>query len=314
MHLLTPVVPFEPVTTEWIPEEDNWISQVKFDGVRVLTYYDGSNIKLYNRKLHERTLHYPELTDITSYCEASSIILDGEIVAFVNGKPAFYQVMKRDGIRNLNRVKTLRTSIPVVYMIFDILHLNDQSLTNLPLSERQARLRDVIRPQDSVQLVDNFTDGHELYEAVRANGLEGIVMKDKHSLYAINGKDARWRKKKCFKDIIAVVGGVTVKEGTVNAFLLGLYDHDNQLHYIGKSGPGRFTQADLAQVTQFVKTIAQPTKPFQERVSAQGAVWLTPRLTLKVEFLEWTPANTLRHPTTQAFVTADPQTCRFETV
>lgn len=68
---LKPVVPFEPKSTEIIPIGKNWIGRVKWDGVRVLTYYDGLKVKLFNRKLNERTSQFFELVNIKSYCSAN---------------------------------------------------------------------------------------------------------------------------------------------------------------------------------------------------------------------------------------------------
>ncbi|QRG65581.1 hypothetical protein JNE38_18435 [Brevibacillus choshinensis] len=74
---LTPVFPFEPISTDVFPEGTQWVAQVKWDGVRVLTYYDGQEVRLFNRKQNERTLHYPEIADISSYFHGVSVILDG---------------------------------------------------------------------------------------------------------------------------------------------------------------------------------------------------------------------------------------------
>jgi bifunctional non-homologous end joining protein LigD len=68
----SPVVPFEPISTEVLPTGDQWISQVKWDGVRISVYYDGHNVSLMNRRLNNRTLQFPELTDIQKFCSAES--------------------------------------------------------------------------------------------------------------------------------------------------------------------------------------------------------------------------------------------------
>ncbi|MDB5052920.1 MAG: ligase [Bacilli bacterium] len=95
---LEPVIPFEPIRSNSIPEGSVWIHQIKWDGVRVLTYYDGFKCRLFNRKLNERTNQYPELLDVKSYCHSDSVILDGEIIALgSDGKPSFHEVMRRDG-------------------------------------------------------------------------------------------------------------------------------------------------------------------------------------------------------------------------
>jgi bifunctional non-homologous end joining protein LigD len=315
MMKLTPIVPFEPIRSDEIPEGPEWIAQVKWDGVRVLTYYDGDEVKLFNRRLNERTFHYPELTEISAYCSAKSAILDGEIIALKNGKPSFYEVMKRDGIKNLDNVKAVQRRVPITYMIFDIIYLNNQWVTSYPLSERQKMLTEMITPNDEVQLVTNFADGKKLFEAIKLHNLEGVVFKDLTSTYTINGKDGRWMKKKYYRDLIAVVGGVTRRDATVNSLLLGLYDQEGRLWYIGNAGTGKLTQKDWQDISAGIKPLIQETMPFANKPErSKGAVWLKPELTVKVTFAEWVDGHTLRQPSIQAFVKVPPHECLLPVV
>ncbi|MDR7315880.1 ATP-dependent DNA ligase [Brevibacillus nitrificans] len=73
---LEPILPFEPISTDTIPSGDNWVAQIKWDGVRMLTYFDGNEVRLVNRKLNDRTVQYPEFLDLSRYCHATSVILD----------------------------------------------------------------------------------------------------------------------------------------------------------------------------------------------------------------------------------------------
>jgi bifunctional non-homologous end joining protein LigD len=308
---LKPIIPFEPVVTDAPPSGERWIAQVKWDGVRVLTYVENGQVKLFNRKKNERTHHYPELAQVSDYCTASSVILDGEVIAWREGKPSFYEVMKRDGLRQMNKVPQAMKRVPITYMVFDLLYLNGEWMTDCPLAERQAQLNQIIRPVDHVRLVPNFTDVDGLYEAVRQQGLEGIVVKDLTSAYVIGGKDGRWRKQKVTHDLIAVVGGVTFRGKVVNSLLLGLYDNWDRLHYIGHAGTGKLTQADWRDITKRVTPLVQTEMPFYnrpERIS--GAIWVTPLLTVKVNYLEWVDGHSLRQPSIQGVVDADPLSCR----
>jgi len=225
---MKPLKPFEPISTDDIPAGSSWVGQVKWDGVRVLTYNNGQETKLFNRKLNERTAHYPELTDISQYCSANSIILDGEIIALKDGKPSFYKVMKRDGLTNLQHIERLRKAVPITYMVFDVLYLNGKWVTTESLLERQQLLKKIITPNDFIQLVDNFHDAKALFDIVKKQQLEGIIVKDLTSTYLINGKDARWRKKKFYQDLIAVVGGVTLRGSIVNSAFFGIYQWKSQ--------------------------------------------------------------------------------------
>jgi len=312
--LLKPIFPFEPITTEELPEGDQWIAQVKWDGVRLLTYYDGLHVRLFNRKANERTLHYPEVADIKSFCTADSVILDGEIIALgQDGKPSFHEVMRRDGIRRMEQVQLAQKSVKITYMIFDVIFYNGEWINQRSLKDRIDLLSNIIMPNDYAQLVTSHPDADALFEVIKQNGMEGIVIKDLSSHYAVAGKDKRWQKKKVIKDLYAVVGGVTYRAGVVNALLLGLYDEKGQLWYIGHAGTGRLTHEDWGNITHIVEDLKITKSPFSnipER--SKDATWIKPALIVKVNYLEWTTKRSLRQPSIQSLVNADKSNCTFK--
>ncbi|OZB95976.1 RNA ligase family protein [Paenibacillus sp. XY044] len=308
----TPIAPFEPIMTDALPSGEQWIAQIKWDGVRMITYYDGEDVQLVNRKGNNRTRQYPELLDIASYCRADSVILDGEIIALVNGVPSFHQVMKRDSLRVEQQIKARVQQVPIVYMIFDILYYNGEWVNGRPLRERQQLLEEAVIPTGHVQLVPSYTDVPLLYDVSVQHRLEGIVVKDINSVYALGGKDKRWQKRKNIQDVNAVVGGVTFRDGIVNALLLGLYTEDGRLVYIGHAGTGKLKVADWRSITERAADMAVKERPFANQPERQkGAVWIRPEWVVKVNFLEWTPGGTLRQPSIQAFVDVPPGDCRL---
>lgn len=312
---LKPVLPFEPIAADRIPQGEQWVYQIKWDGVRMLVYSDGTEVRLVNRRLNDRTMQYPELTAIRDYCTADTVILDGEVIALLDGKPSFQQVMRRDGVRKLSQVEIARRQVAVTYMIFDVLYYNGQWVTDRPLQERQQLLASIVRPNERVQLVANFPDGEALFQVAEQHELEGIVCKDMTSKYAEGGKDKRWQKKKLYKDVIAAVGGVTYRDGIVNAVLLGLYDDAGRFVYIGHAGAGRMTVEDWRNLTEQVKGMRIEERPFANVPERhKTAVWLRPTLTMKIKFLEWTSYGTLRQPNIQSFVDVAPAECTFEQV
>lgn len=312
---LKPIIPFEPVKTDIIPVGDEWVSQVKWDGVRLLTYYDGDTVRLFNRKLNERTYHYPELLNITTYCTANSVILDGEVIALGDdGKPSFPTVMRRDGIRRFEKVNDVRKHVPITYMVFDVIYYNGIWMNEQKLTDRMRRLKEIIVPSPFIQVVPSFTNSNELFEVIKAQGMEGIVIKNLNSPYFINGKNDRWQKKKNIQHIHAVVAGVTLRSGIVNSLLLGLYDEKNNLIYIGHSGTGKLKQKERIQLTTLIQPLIVNRSPFINKPERmKDSIWLKPILTVKVTFLEWLPTKRLRHPTVQAFVQVPPSKCKFET-
>ncbi|SEN29542.1 non-homologous end-joining DNA ligase [Lihuaxuella thermophila] len=310
---MKPIIPMEPSRSDSIPQGQEWVAQVKWDGVRVLTYYDGREVRLYNRKMHERTLHYPEIIDIHSYCDADSVILDGEIIALgSDGKPSFHEVMRRDGIRRMEKVAQAQKRVPVTYMIFDVIYKNGIWLNQRPLIERIKILSDLIQPNDYVQLVSSHDDGQALFHAVRQHGMEGIVMKKTNSPYRIGKKDDVWLKIKNYRDLIAVVGGFTLSGGMVNAVLLGLYDEQGRFWYIGHAGTGKLTQQDWRELTERLKSNVSKDRPFVNKPDRSlKAYWVKPALTAKIKYAEWTEGHSLRQPSIQAFVHVPAHECKF---
>ncbi|QRG65570.1 RNA ligase family protein [Brevibacillus choshinensis] len=307
-----PIIPFEPISTDRLPSGENWIAQIKWDGVRMLTYYDGRKTSLINRRLNDRTLQYPELLDVKSYCSSSSFILDGEFIAFDNKKPSFHEIMKRDSLRNKQSIDLAINQTPVTYMIFDILYYNGDWLNEQPLTQRYQILEQIINPQPHVQVVQNFYDANALYAVMIQHEMEGVVCKDLTSTYAIKGKDKRWQKKKIFRDLFAVIGGVTLRNGIVNALLLGLYNDDGELIYIGHAGTGKFSNKTWLDLTQMIRPIIIQNNPFSNQPERnKDAIWVKPEIVVKVKFMEWTLGKIMRHPSVQAIVNTPVSDCSF---
>ena len=316
MMEFTPVVPFEPIRVFEFPQGKQWIAQVKWDGVRMLAYIDKGRVRLINRRGNERSLQYPEFMNPSEYCRAESAILDGEMIAIADGKPSFHEIMKRDSLRRQQEIAFAVPRISVVYMIFDILYCNGSWVTDQPLVHRQQLLQEYILPSTRVQLVPNFDHAEGLYTVMKERQWEGIVCKQLNSSYAIGGKDDRWRKMKLTYDLYAVIGGVTYRDGIVNSVLLGLYDEQGNLIYIGNAGPGKWKGDDLSRITEDSRRLAIANRPFAAPFAAppgrvKGVVWMQPELTVKVQFAEWTPGGTLRHPVLQGWADVPPETCVF---
>jgi bifunctional non-homologous end joining protein LigD len=151
--------------------------------------------------------------------------------------------------------------------------------------------------------VPSHNDGNALFKAIKEQGMEGIVVKDLNSQYIINGKDNRWQKVKNYKDLIGVVGGVTLRNNVVNALLLGLYDKKGQLWYIGHVGTGKMKKSEWRDLTEQIKPLVITDRPFSNQPErTKGAIWIKPQITVKVQFMEWTKGQTLRQPSIQADV------------
>lgn len=316
--MLQPLVPMEPTFSSSIPHthSQKWSAQLKWDGVRLLVHWNGIETRLYNRRQRDRTLHYPELIPASAYCKAQSIILDGEIVALgADGKPSFHEVMRRDGIRQMHKVVYARQQTPISYMAFDILYLNGEWITNKTFLERQSILQGQLLPHNIVQLVPTFTEGDALFQVAQEHGLEGIVLKNKQSPYSIGEKNEHWLKIKHSHDLFAIIGGYTIKNGRINALIVGLYDESHALHGIGHVGSGKLGQHEWIPLTEQLVFLQQSSSPFdftpERAFYDMQTCWVQPVLTVRIQYMAWTPAHSMRQPVLQSIVSIPPEQCTW---
>jgi len=119
-----------------LPQGADWTYEFKWDGVRARCEVSDKPVRLYSRRGNEITTAYPELADLAR----GDAVLDGEIVAFVDGRPSFEALQERMHVRNKADARRLAEKTPVIFMAFDLLRVDGDDLTGLPLRERRARL------------------------------------------------------------------------------------------------------------------------------------------------------------------------------
>ncbi|WP_426334263.1 DNA ligase [Paenibacillus silvae] len=309
--MFKPLIPFEPVSRDTLPAGSQWIAQIKWDGVRMLAYENGQELRLVNRRLHDRTVQYPELVRPRNLCSASSYILDGEIIALDpdTGRPSFYHVLRRDRMSRPDGIAQAVQQIPITYMVFDILFYDGKWVTDQTLAARQKLLHEVLCTGQHVQEVTNSPDAAALLTVMRQHQMEGIVCKDLSSTYGIHGKDARWQKIKIMHDLYAMIGGVTYRSGIVNAVAVGVYDGPHFI-YIGHVGTGKLNSTSWRELTAQIQPLITNDRPFYNIPERSAeTTWIKPRLGLKVQYMELTHHRTLRHPSIQTFAEVTPEDC-----
>ncbi|HOB11688.1 MAG TPA: non-homologous end-joining DNA ligase [Syntrophomonadaceae bacterium] len=301
------VEPMMPILVKEIIEGLEYVYQVKWDGVRMLAYLSAGRVTLVNRRGHLRTGQYPELQELASLLKVPAAILDGELVVLKNGKPSFASILKRDlSGRQADHLKKL---YPIHYMVFDI-PFAGRDLRNLSLMERQRVLEQTLVKTEWVHTVENFSAGHSLFEAVKAQDMEGIVIKRSTSPYISGKKHRDWLKVKYRRTQYCVIGGYTLNGTTVNALLLGVY-HNQNLLYVGKAGTG-LKQEEWSVLTRELSRMSISHSPFVNKPPARGYYFVHPRLTVKIEFAEWTESLTLRSPVITGFSNKPAEDCRLE--
>lgn len=302
-----PIAVMEPVLAHDLHEEPGFIYQVKWDGVRILCHLEKSRVRLWNKRLHERTLQYTELQQAVHCLKAQNAIVDGEVVVLKNGKPSFPAVMSRDNSRTAASVNRHCKNLAVDYMLFDLLYLNDRPLTDYPLLERKQMLKSIFHPQEGIHLIEDFQQGASLYQAVKEQEMEGIVAKLGSSPYVAGKHHKSWFKYKNRRQATVVVGALLMEGKRVKSLLLGLYQED-RLVYIGRASTGLNEEQKLSLFRE-LSAIKSDTSPFAERLNAPNLVYLRPVLTVLVEFAEWSEDLRLRSPVIMGFSDQPARAC-----
>jgi len=244
----------------------DWLFQRKFDGIRLLAYKSGPDVQLYSRNRLPQNL--PAVASAVANLPVDQVILDGEV--------------DWDG----------RSS----YHVFDIVWLNGQSVTQLPLEERQALLQG-LPFEPPMQRVEQIDDERP-WERARSEGWEGVIAKRRGSPYE-HRRSKLWLKMKCEASQELVVGGFTDPQGArvgLGALLVGYYESSDFV-YAGKVGTGFDTQL-LLDLRKRLDALEVPTTPFTKATGLPKlrAHWVRPEVVVQVGFIEWTVNGKLRHP------------------
>jgi bifunctional non-homologous end joining protein LigD len=280
--------------------EDGWAFEVKWDGVRGITYIQDGTLHMESRNLKDFTPRYPEVWPLAEQLGGRDAILDGEVVAFdANGRPDFGTLQNRMHLANAIEVQKKMVEVPVLYLIFDVLWLDGESLMKRPYHQRRDALESLNLGGASWKVSGTQEGGgSELLAAARAQGLEGVVGKKLDSTYEPGARSKAWIKTKVKNEQELVVGGwmpgAGNRDGRIGALLVGYYEGDD-LRFAGRVGSG-FSDKTLASVGQQLRDLTRDDSPFADPVPYREARFVDPQLVAQVEFSEWTHLNTLRHP------------------
>jgi bifunctional non-homologous end joining protein LigD len=284
------------------PDESDWSYEFKWDGVRALARVEGGRLQLHSRKGNDITVTYPELRLLGEELGSTQVWLDGEIVALHDGRPSFPALQQRMHVQNDRLARSLEKSVPVTYLVFDVLYLDGKSCVDLPYSERRELLAGLELRGPNWNVSPSFDgDGAAVVETAREQELEGVIAKRRSSRYYPGRRSADWVKITEVLTLEVLIGGWRPGEGrrsgTIGSLMLGV-PTDAGLRYVGQVGTG-FTDEALAALHEQLKPLVQRENPFVNEVPrerAKGATWLSPEVVGEVEFRNWTPDGKLRAP------------------
>lgn len=283
-----------------------WAVEMKWDGVRALAFIQTGTLKLISRTGKDITTTYPEVTGLARAVGHKQVLLDGEIVAFTDGRPDFETLQPRMHVSSATQAMRLAQSTPVTYLVFDVLQLDGRPLTGLPYTDRRDILDTLIPGGPYWQCPPSFAgeDFDAVLAASVANGLEGVVVKRLDSRYEPGARSTEWLKiKNLLRQEVVVAGwkpGKGNRAGQIGSLLIGVHGPGGLL-YCGHVGTG-FTDTTLRMLGARLAPLRRSGSPFDGPVPpeyAKPAVWVEPRLVIEVAFDRWTSAGRMRAPAYQ---------------
>ncbi|MFP7300522.1 RNA ligase family protein [Neobacillus niacini] len=192
-------------------DHDGYISELKMDGFRLI-YSNIKDKKLYTRHHTDITTRFPELLNLDI---PKGTVLDGEVVVTdSSGKPDFEAVMSRFSMFNSDKVIYMAKHEPVSFVVFDVLYHKGEKVTHLPLYKRKEILDAIIPVNTPIlsKVMSIESNGTALFELIKEQNLEGIVLKKKDSTYEIGKRSYSWLKVINFQYANVMVKGFRKRE------------------------------------------------------------------------------------------------------
>jgi len=237
-----------------------FIVEDKFDGIRAQAHVKDGRVAIYSRTMDEITHRFPELIDPLRSLSSDAII-DGEIVpANANGILPFSELQKRLGRKNVGT--QLLIAVPVILVAYDLLYAAGRVLIDEPLGERREILKELIPENGPIRMSEGkvFTEAAKLdaeFDAARARGNEGLMIKSPASVYKPGRRGRDWLKlKRAIATLDVVVTSVEVGHGKRRnllsdyTFAVRRSVDDSELLNVGKAYSG-LTDRELTELTKW---------------------------------------------------------------
>lgn len=287
----TAIRPMQAVSAEAPFSADDYLFEVKWDGLRCLLFVDPEGrIRLQDRALTDVTGLFPELATAAEQVPAGTV-LDGELVAVdQEGRPDYPLLRRR-----LANSPGAESETQIAYLAFDVLYVGGRPLARQPLSRRKSQLRRAVASGSHLFVPDCIeAEGVELFEACLERGLEGVMAKHRESTYVPGQRSPFWLKVKAVKGDDFVVIGWTPGE-PFGALLVGYYERGSLLPCGAVSGG--YDSEGAAALSAALAELETGTCPLDPPPVITAPIrWCRPELVISVRYSEWAPDGTLRFP------------------
>lgn len=283
------IKPMLASTAEEPFDGDEWVFEIKWDGYRAIADLTGHDVQLYSRNGLSFKGKYPAIEAALSKQE-HKMILDGEIVAYNEDDTPDFQTLQHFGEN---------PQAPLIFHVFDLLHLNGHSTESLTLLQRKELLKEALTETPHLKFSDHVeNDGKAFYDTIQKNNLEGMMAKKKSGVYHEGIRSAEWLKIKNHKTDEAVIAGYTQPRGSRSYFgslILGKY-RDGELRYAGHAGTG-FNEKSLKEMYAMLQPLVSEKMPFNTKPATNAPpTWVKPELVASIKYDRITDDGLFRHP------------------
>jgi bifunctional non-homologous end joining protein LigD len=294
-----------------VPEGDDWLYEVKYDGYRIIAYMESNAVKLITRNGNDYTGRFQPAADaLIDWAAGRPMILDGEMVITDDEGKTDFQA--------LQDYMAAPEGKKLTYIIFDLLALDGADLRDRPLIQRKETLEALLKgaPENLYYSKHIRGNGKESFQAACNSGLEGIVGKRADSVYS-GTRNGDWIKLKCGKRQEFVIGGYTLSDkrtSGVSSLLLGFFAGE-EFVYAGRAGTG-FNESERKEIEARSESIRRAEPPFRlapKPRAGEVITWLEPELVAEIKFAEWTKEDLLRQASFKGLRSdKDPRTIKKE--
>ena len=289
--------PMECLPVNELPDNAEWVYELKLDGFRAQAIRDQSGVHLFSRNGKDFSKKFAQVFSVLTKALPMGTAVDGELVAF-----------DKTGHASFNAIQNANPESNVVLYVFDILVEHWRDVKHLALSERLPLLQSAVVPSDRVQLSEHFPGSASRFvTAVRKMGGEGVVAKRLTSPYEPGKRSGAWAKLRLNIGQEFVIGGFTPGTHGVDALVVGFYSGD-ALTYAARVRAG-LVPATRRELYARVKPLITQQCPFANLPESKSGrwgqgltaakmkecIWVKPKLLANCEFLEWTDTNHVRH-------------------
>ncbi len=237
LPVMPPVGPMLAKSVKSVPIGD-YLYEPKWDGFRCIAFRDGDEVELASRGEKPLTRYFPEVVEALRANLPYRCVIDGEVVIVTDDRLDFEALLQRIHPA-ASRVERLAAETPASFIAFDLLAVDDQSLLDTPLTERRARLEQVMSNADAPVFLTPSTDDPALaetwFETFEGAGLDGVMAKPAAGRYQPDVRAMAKIKHERTADCVVAGYRWHKSGGVVGSLLLGLYDDTGHLQHVGVS-------------------------------------------------------------------------------